>query len=130
MRVDATRATSGLLEPVPDEDDDSDAGDFLAGVGQRLEDALQGHVQQEIDALETVQLSRELMQRWPNEYQQMDERIDKLQQQVEELKTSYEKIRSNPLRPWRGLSKSSSRSPCCITHPRNYEPRRTAWRSK
>ncbi|MGB6044485.1 MAG: TIGR03545 family protein [Pirellulales bacterium] len=102
LRVDATRATSGLLEPVPDEDDDSDAGDFLAGVGQRLEDALQGHVQQEIDALETVQLSRELMQRWPNEYQQMDERIDKLQQQVEELKTSYEKIRSNPLRALEG----------------------------
>lgn len=109
LRIDATRTASGKLEVEPEEpsDDGSDemkrqaaelADKWFADFTQRL----QGDLTKDF---ESVRLSQELMQRWPQEYAQLKQRADEWKVRVQNLRELYNSVRENPLRELPNLEK-------------------------
>jgi uncharacterized protein (TIGR03545 family) len=92
LRIDTERTTSGKLDSAGYLDWNLSAGnlpelslewlDQLAGV-------LQGRMEEEIGQLESVQLVNELIQRWPAEYERLEERIDSLKARIDRMRELF-----------------------------------------
>jgi uncharacterized protein (TIGR03545 family) len=74
----------------------------LAGSGQEWLDQLAEILEQELldqaEKLESVQLVKELIERWPREYEQMGARADSLKGRIDHLRRLSESREGNPLR--------------------------------
>ena len=92
LKINAPRHVSGALET--ETEDDSDIG----ALGTKwLEDAAKSLGQDFADDLETVQKTRELRQRWPEEYRDLERRIDLWLAEVKRLEDVPNQLRGNVL---------------------------------
>jgi len=92
IRLGSPRTASGALGKQPQEPKDRGPSLFekqLLEYGQAWLECLAGRLQQEVrdevERLQSVQLARELMRRWPAEYEQMEAQIDSLKARVDEI---------------------------------------------
>ena len=92
LHLGTPRTTSGALEKQPQEPKDGGTSlveKQLLEYGQTWLESLAGQLQQEVrdevERLQSVQLARELMRRWPAEYEQMEARVDSLKARADEL---------------------------------------------
>ena len=90
LKINATRDSSGLLEPGEEVDGDSQFGE--AGK-QWLEDAAKALGQGLEDDLESVRLAKELRERWPQEYAFLEKRIDLWLAQVKALEDLPDQVK-------------------------------------
>lgn len=105
LEIGARRTTSGRLEGrqqggigIP-EVDWSAAGKQVGEFGTRwLQYAADSLSHQVAQQSETVQLSRELVRRWPAEYGRVEARADALRRRVDQLKQLVQTAQANPLR--------------------------------
>ncbi len=94
LRFNTPRTTSGALEKRPHRAPHENQGPSLLEKKlvefgelwmERLAALLQQEVREEVEQLHSVELARELLRRWPAEYEQMEARVDALRSRVEEL---------------------------------------------
>ncbi|MEQ8784772.1 MAG: TIGR03545 family protein [Pirellulaceae bacterium] len=105
IEVGVGRANSGRLGPgdggglgLPAIDWNA-AGDQAGQIGARwLSYAADTLGRQAAEESETVRLSRELMRRWPAEYNRLEARADALRRRVDELQQLVKTAQANPLR--------------------------------
>jgi uncharacterized protein (TIGR03545 family) len=93
LRLGTPRATSGALEKQPREPErkgpsllEKQLAEFAQAWLESLAARLQQEVRDEVQRLQSVQLAREMVRRWPIEYDRMEGRIDALRARVDELR--------------------------------------------
>lgn len=96
MRLGTPRATSGALEktardPALEKQNgpsllEKQLAEFAQAWLDSLAARLQQEVRNEVERLQSVQLAREMVRRWPAEYERMEARIDSLKARVDELR--------------------------------------------
>ncbi len=99
LRFNTDRATSGELEDVADEEEEqgSAMADQLAAAGRRIFAQFTDDLEQQAEAFESVRLARELAERWPAEYEQLEQRAAEIQQQINELRAFVRLADEKPL---------------------------------
>ena len=99
LRIQTDRLTSGELEPGADWNWDLPGG-HLSGLSHdwldRLTGVLQNRIEEEIENLESVRLTRELIRRWPAEFEQLEARADSLKRRTDRISELLQS-RSNDL---------------------------------
>ncbi len=103
LQIGASRNASGHL-PTEDEmaESVSDKPGVLSNLLGGMTDRMADQAEQAARDLETVRRSREIKDRWENEYAQLAARAKKLEQQVRQFRDSARQI-ENPLRDWENL---------------------------
>ncbi|MCA9268065.1 MAG: TIGR03545 family protein [Planctomycetales bacterium] len=95
LTINAAREASGRLDAQePRDEADSASGD---NVKQWLLSAAQGLGDEVADDLESVRLARELSERWPAEYRDLERRIDAWIAQAEQLRALPDLLKSGDL---------------------------------
>lgn len=100
LKFSGRRETSGALEKVSGHDFDLDVDQHkladLAGVWLRTSaDVLKQGLEQD---LESVRLAKEILQRWPTEYERLAGRADDLARRIKELKMILDNPDPNPVK--------------------------------
>ena len=92
LRIDTERRTSGKLDSAGHGNWNLSAGNLpelsLEWLDQ-LGGVLQGRMEEEIGQLESVQLANDLVQRWPAEYEQLEERIELLKARIDRIRVLF-----------------------------------------
>lgn len=93
LRIDGERATSGAL-PQHERTTDALSGkplvEWLADLKRLLRDPV-------VNEMRSVVVARELMERWPREYEAAAAEVKDVQQRVRTLRTNFEEARHKPL---------------------------------
>ena len=104
LRFDTKRDESGRLPNVPDTDDreSNPSGSSFGKAGALAQDWMSNQVdglenQLERD-LQTVQLGRELADRWPATYRDMEQQATKIEQQGKQLREQIKIVKGDPLK--------------------------------
>ena len=104
LQFSTLRTTSGLLEEQPEETTDEpalldpwvdSANQFIAEWLSQFEDRLSKDFTGE---LKTLQVAQELEQRWPEQYDALQDQVKSLRDQGKQLEQKFRKLRKNPLR--------------------------------
>jgi uncharacterized protein (TIGR03545 family) len=116
IEIGVQRSTSGRLDEGKQAGriglpaiDLSAAADQAGELGTRwLRYAADTLGRQVADESETVQLSRELMRRWPAEYNRLEARADALRRRVEQLEQIVKTAQRNPLRNLESIRRAAA----------------------
>lgn len=104
MRFNTQRSTCGLLEVAPEGADESpsfvdpwveSANQFVTAWLDQLDDRLRSDFTAE---LKTLQIAKQLEQRWPEQYAELDARVKSLHSRSNQLEEGFREVRKNPLR--------------------------------
>lgn len=104
LQFDTDRETSGALaEAEVSEDSGPSAFDPLldsaAEMGEQWFDQLGDRLDTDIaDQLQSPRVAKELKDRWPQQYAQMQQQVKSIQQRGKELEKSIREVKANPLR--------------------------------
>ena len=98
LRFDTRRQTSGAVIRPPRQPDEG--GSLLPAFDIGWLRAAAGRLQDDWESqLQTIKLSEQLLQRWPEEYRQLEQRAEQLKQRIEKLRDMARELKqSNPLR--------------------------------
>ncbi len=93
VRLDGQRATSGALDG-PDRPTAAESGkslvEWLSELGRLLHDPV-------VENFESVGVTKELIERWPKEYEAAEAEARQLRDRVQSLRANYEQARKKPL---------------------------------
>ena len=97
LRFDTLRDSSGALAPAEEELDDGDGFQFPS-VDQQWLKSIAGKLQDDLESeLKTPGLCRELMERYPQEYEHLESQVRSLTDRVKQLQELVRQVRENPL---------------------------------
>ena len=101
IELNTRRETSGALE-APPEDEPSEGGSELwedaAARGEAWLETSATALQYEFEnELQTVQLTRDMVQRWPREYAQLETEAQQLERQARQLRDLVKRVKDRPL---------------------------------
>jgi uncharacterized protein (TIGR03545 family) len=102
LRFDSERAASGALETTPDSEEPSALDPIMAAAGDKALawfDGLTGQLEQDLTAaLATPKLLDDLQKRWPQQYEALKGRADKLSSKSKDIESTFRELKKNPLR--------------------------------
>jgi uncharacterized protein (TIGR03545 family) len=102
LLFDSTRTTSGELVSTPADDGPSAFDPIISAAGDKATawfDDLSGRVEQDLLAsLATPKLIDDLEKRWPQQYETLKGRADKLAARSKEIEATFREVTKNPLR--------------------------------
>ncbi|OHB81411.1 MAG: hypothetical protein A2V98_20605 [Planctomycetes bacterium RBG_16_64_12] len=100
LRFGTDRETSGALDPAADWKIELPRIQ-LAELGQqwldRLAEMLQQELVEQVEGLESVRLVKDLVERWPVEYERLEARADSLRRRIDQLRKLSQAPGSDPL---------------------------------
>lgn len=106
LKFDTPRETDGALEE-PEETAEEEAGPSVldpalaaaSEYGSVWADNLSKKLEADLEStLESPQVARELEERWPAEYKQLEARVKDLQARGKEIEKGFKEVKANPLR--------------------------------
>ena len=98
--LNTPRQSSGALPATPPPEEDAGPGwtDTVVQYGDQWLEGAEERFQRQLDVdLQTVQVGRELMERWPQEYQELEQRARELRERGELFAQSIKQTKQNPL---------------------------------
>jgi uncharacterized protein (TIGR03545 family) len=97
LRFDTVRSNSGAIA-LPEEEEDEGGGFSFPAIDDQWFKSLAGKLQDDLESeLKTPGLCRELAERYPQEYRQLESQVQSLIDRVEHLRDLIRQVRENPL---------------------------------
>ncbi len=98
LRFDTPRDASGAIQAVQQEQDEGDSSFAFPQIDDQWLESFAGQLQEDLESeLMTPGLCRQLIERYPREYDQLRARVQSLSDRVKQLQASARELRENPL---------------------------------
>jgi len=104
LQFDTNRETSGALEPADDAEDTGPSmfdplADKAGEMGQEWFDQMGDRLDTDVvDQLQSPRLAKELKERWPAQYEQLQAQVKDIRERGKQLEKDVREVKANPLR--------------------------------